>query len=106
MYLIFGDIMIIFCKGIKSHSESLLEVFRELQSAGLNIRVGNCNLSLKSLEYLGHVVTADDIKMQEGLIKCIWDYPDLLNVECQEIPRNGGAFPSILFRTILLMLNC
>ena len=69
--------------------------FHGLQRAGLNIGVGKCNFSLKSLEYLGHVVTADGIKMQEGLIKCICDYPDLLNVKCQGIPRNGGLLPTI-----------
>ena len=30
---------------------------------------------MKSLEYLGHVVTADGIKMQEGKIKSICNYP-------------------------------
>ena len=40
-------------KGIKFHSEHFLEVFCELQRVGLNIGIGNCNFSLKSLEYLG-----------------------------------------------------
>ena len=36
---------------------------------------------MNSLEYLGHVVTADGIKMQEGKIKSICDYPAPQNVK-------------------------
>ena len=61
----YGENMIFFCKDIKSHSETLLEVFRGLQRARLNTEVRKCNFSLKSPEYLGHIVTADGIKMQD-----------------------------------------
>ena len=79
--MVYIDDIIIFSKDITSHFKTLQEVLRRLQMAGLKIKVRKSQFLMKSLEYLGHVVTADGIRMQEGKMKFICDYPAPQNVK-------------------------
>ena len=72
---------VIISKDIIFHSKTLEEVLLRLQMAGLKIKVRKCQFLMKSLEYLEHVVTADGIKIQEGKIKSICNYPAPQNVK-------------------------
>ena len=56
-------------------------MLRRLYLARLKVNVRKCQFLKKSLEYLGHVVTAEGIMMQEGKIKSICEYPTPTNVK-------------------------
>lgn len=73
--MVYLDDIIIYSTDINSHFKTLREVLEKLRNAGLKIKVKKCQFLKKSLEYLGHVVTEEGIKMQEGKIKSICDYP-------------------------------
>ena len=72
---VYLDDVIIFSKDIKSHFETLEIVLQRLRNAGLKINLAKCKLLVNELEFLGHKLTQDGIKMQEGKIKAIIDYP-------------------------------
>ena len=50
--------IIIFSKTVEEHLCKLREVFRHLREVGLKVKPSKCHLLLKSVKYLGHVVSA------------------------------------------------
>ena len=78
---IYLDNIIIFSKSIQSHFRTLELVLTRLQQAGMKIKISKCQFLKKSLEFLGHVVTSEGIKMQEGKIESIKRYPAPQNVK-------------------------
>ena len=85
------DDIIIFSKDITSHFKMLEEVLHRLEHAGLKIKVRKCQFPMRSLEYLGHVVTADGIQMQARKVKIICEYSALSNLK---VSGDGQLLPA------------
>jgi len=56
------------------------EVFSRLKSAKLKLKASKCSLCQRSVEFLGHVVSAEGIAMQDEKISAIRDWPPCRNV--------------------------
>ena len=67
--MVYLDDIIIFSKDMDSHFRTLREVLTRLRNAGLKVKVRKCQFLQKSLEYLGHVVTPEGIRMQKARSK-------------------------------------
>ena len=78
---VYLDDVIIFSKDIESHLRTLEIVLEKLRIAGLKIKVKKCQFLRKSLEYLGHVITEEGLKMQSGKVKAIVEYPAPQNLK-------------------------
>ena len=69
------DDIIIFSKSVEEHFSILEKVLERLQSAGLKIKVRKCNFMRTELDFLGHTISAEGIKMQQSKIQCKINYP-------------------------------
>ena len=78
---VYLDDIIIFNEDVDGHFRTLREVLERFQKAGLKLKVRKCQFLMKELEYLGHKINKEGIKMQEGKIKAIVDYPAPTNVK-------------------------
>ena len=56
------------------------EVFSRLKSAKLKLKPSKCSLFQHDVEFLGHVVFAEGIAMQNGKVAAIRDWPPCKNV--------------------------
>ena len=74
-YIIYLDDIVIFCKDPASHPKRLEAVFWKLEEAGLKLKPSKCELFLRQLAYLGHVISAKGIATDEGKIEAIRDQP-------------------------------
>ena len=78
---VYLDDIIIFSTTMLEHFETLKVVLRRFEEAGLKIKVKKCQFLKRELEYLGHMINEDGIKMQEGKIKAIREYSPPENVK-------------------------
>lgn len=63
---------IILCSAtFEEHLQHLREIFKRIREAGLRINKKKCEFGKPEVEYLGHRVTKDGIKMNEGKIEAI-----------------------------------
>ena len=84
MHQVFGDMknvfvylddIIIFSQTITEHFQILEEVLGRLDNVGLKIKLCKCQFLMKELEFLGHTLGEDGVKMQEKKIEAIINYP-------------------------------
>ena len=54
--IIYLDNILVFSRTKKEHHQALGLVFNRLRSAKLNVKESKCTLSLKFVEFLGHIV--------------------------------------------------
>ena len=76
--IIYLDDIIIFSKTPEDHIEQLRRVFQKIDEAGLLLKPSKCEFFKKRVEYLGHIVSKNCIKMNPKKIKDIinWPVPD------------------------------
>eukprot|EP00731_Ephydatia_muelleri_P009146 Em0004g1484a len=60
--LVYLDDIIIFSRSVETHVKQLKEVLERLKIAGLKIRPKKCHLLQTSVQYLGHVISAEGIR--------------------------------------------
>jgi len=73
--LIYLDDIIIFGKSYDEQLASLREVFSRIRSANLTLKLSKCSLFLRSVSFLGHVVSEHGISMQSEKVRAIRDWP-------------------------------
>ena len=56
------DEIIIFSKTPQEHLSHIRKVFKKLKSAKLSMKKGKCNFLSKEIQYLGHILSATDIR--------------------------------------------
>jgi len=75
MLLVYLDDVIIFSKSVKEHIERLDVVFTKLKEAGLKLKPKKCNLFMREVVYLGHVVSPVGICTDPSKIEVIQSWP-------------------------------
>eukprot|EP00731_Ephydatia_muelleri_P021893 Em0014g484a len=78
---------IIFSRSVKTHVEQLKEVLECLKIAGLKIRPKKCHLLQTSVQYLGHVISAEGIRTDPQKVACVSNWP---------VPRSSKELQSFL----------
>ena len=56
------DNIIIFSKTPQEHLSHIRKVFEKLKSAKLSMKKSKCNFFLKEIQYLGHILSATDLR--------------------------------------------
>ena len=74
-YIIYLHDIVIFSKDLASHLERLKAVFQKLEEAGLKLKPSNCELFWRQLAYLGHVISAKGVAINESKIEAIKNWP-------------------------------
>ena len=59
----------------EGHLTLLEETFEALQAAGLTLKPSKVQFGAKEVKYLGHILSADGIRLGDDRIKSILDLP-------------------------------
>ena len=78
--LVYIDDVIVFGSTFEEELARLDEVFSRLQSTKLKLKPSKCSLFQHEVEFLGHVVSAEGIAMQDEKVTAIRDWPPCKNV--------------------------
>lgn len=85
--LVYLDDVIVFSKCIEDHCRDLETVFALLSSAGLRLKFQKCAFVKDEIDYLGHIVSKDGVRLNQSKINAVKDYP---------APRNKKELSSFL----------
>jgi len=80
MVMYFDDILI-YCKNLTVHLDHLRNVLSVLRSEKLYANLKKCAFNMEKIVFLGYVVTAQGIEMDEEKVKAIqgWPTPKLIS---------------------------
>ena len=85
--LVYLDDIIIFSRSVETHVKQLKVVLERLKIAGLKIRPKKCHLLQTSVQYLGHVISAEGIRTDPQKVACVSNWP---------VPRTSKELQSFL----------
>ena len=79
--VVYIDDILIYSKSIAEHKKHLAKVFELLNENKLRLKESKCLLFLESVEFLGHQIDHEGIKVEEGKIEAIkdWTPPTTVN---------------------------
>jgi hypothetical protein len=78
--VVYFDDILIYSQNKSDHFEHLREVLTILQQNKLYVNLTKCEFMTSSLLFLGFVVSAEGIKVDEGKIRAIREWPTPQNV--------------------------
>ena len=73
--IIYLDDIIVFSKMPDEYIKQLRSVFEKLDQAGLHLKPSKCEFFKKIVEYLGHIISENDIKTNPKKIEAIVKWP-------------------------------
>ena len=73
--VVFLDDILIFSKNEAEHLAHLKLVLQKLREHHLYAKLSKCAFGLQEVEFLGHIVTKDGIRMDDGKIAAVRDWP-------------------------------
>ena len=79
--LVYLDDIVIFSTTVEQHLSRLRDVLARLKKAGLKLKPSKCHILKKCVHYLGHIVSADGVKVDDDKIKCVVEWPTPVNLE-------------------------
>lgn len=79
--LVFMDYILIYSSSLEEHVKLLREVFIILQQNHLLIKRSKCSFDQRSVEYLGHVVSAQGVSTDPARIKAVNQWPVPSNIK-------------------------
>lgn len=77
--IVYLDDILVFSKTEEEHLQHLEEVCKRLQAASLYAKRSKCSFGLKSVEFLGHVVSGDGLATDKSKVQAIMDWPTPTN---------------------------
>ena len=79
--VVYIDDILIYSKTVEQHKLDLERVFEILQKNNFRLKEEKCALFLESVEFLGHQIDAEGIKMEQGKVDVIkeWKQPTTVN---------------------------
>ena len=97
--LIYLDDILIYSKTQEEHKTLLQKVFKLLQQNQLYIKESKCSLFLESVEFLGHVISAEGVSVEQGKTDAIkqWPVPTCLN-EIQQFLGLANYYRKFIFK--------
>jgi len=78
--LVFFDNILIYNKSWKGHAQHVDRVLKLLQEKQLYAKTSKCFFGVQEVEYLGHMVSQEGVKVDPKKIKAIkeWKFPTTL----------------------------
>ncbi len=78
--IVYLDDILIFSKTVEEHEQHLEKVLQALQDNQLDAKASKCEFFRTEVDFLGHIISADGMKMEPGKIQAIVDWPQPTNV--------------------------
>ncbi|KAL6487683.1 hypothetical protein MHYP_G00043090 [Metynnis hypsauchen] len=72
---VYIDDIIVYSTSIEQHLQHLEDVFCCLHDAGLTLNLKKCNLLKRELTFLGHVVSANGVRTEQGKVEAVKNFP-------------------------------
>nr|GEU34860.1 retrotransposon protein, putative, Ty3-gypsy subclass [Tanacetum cinerariifolium] len=85
--IVFIDDILVYSKSKKEHEAHLREVLETLRKERLYVKFTKCEFSLQEIQFLGHVVTYEGIKVDPAKIKAVMNW---------QTPKHVGEIRSFL----------
>jgi hypothetical protein len=85
--VVYIDDILIYSSSMEEHAEHLRKVFQRLRENKLYVKLEKCEFGVTEVDFLGHRITQDDLKMDDHKVKAILDW---------EPPRSVPALRSFL----------
>jgi hypothetical protein len=73
--LVFMDDILVYSKTMEEHVEHLREVLQLLQAQLLFVKMSKCSFACATLEYLGHIVSAEGVATDPRKTQAMQDWP-------------------------------
>jgi hypothetical protein len=73
--VMYFDNTLIYNKNLNEHLDHLCSVFSVLRDEKLYVNLKKCTIYMEKIMFIGYVVTAHSIKMDENKVKVIQDWP-------------------------------
>ena len=78
--IIYLDDIIVFSQTPEEHVHRLKVVFNILREASLKLKPSKCDLFIKEIKYLGHVVSKEGVSVDPDKIKSVTEWPQSTTV--------------------------
>ena len=91
--VVYLDDILIFSRTRESHQATVLEVLRRLQENDLFCKPEKCKFFQKETEYLGFLISHNQIRMDPAKVQAILEWPDPLTIkQIQELLGFGNFY--------------
>ena len=77
---VYLDDVLVFGRTVEEHNSRLAQVFNRIRDAGLRHKPKKCHFTRESVEYLGHVVSAEGIRTNPEKLRAVNEYPTPFDV--------------------------
>ena len=77
---VYLDDVLVFGRTVEEHNSRLAQVFNRIRDAGLRLKPKKCHFTRESVEYLGHVVSAEGIRTNPEKLRAVNEYPTPFDV--------------------------
>ena len=78
---VYLDDVLIASQNMQEHVEHLKKVLQKLNEAGLRLKPSKCVFAADEIEYLGHTLTANGVKLNSGKVEAVKNFPRPTNVK-------------------------
>lgn len=78
--LVFFDDILIYSSDWESHLRHVHEVFRLLREHKLAVKLKNCDFGREELEYLGHIISRQGVKVDQSKVQAMLDWSPPTNI--------------------------
>jgi len=85
--VVYIDDILIYSSSLEEHAEHLRKVFQRLRENKLYAKLEKCEFGVTEVDFLGHMITQEGLKMDDHKVKAIVDW---------EPPKSMSAFGSFL----------
>ena len=75
------DILIYTKSTLKEHIQEVKKVFKALQEADIRLQPDKCKVHMKTVKFLGSIITTDGIQMDDEKVKAIRERPEPRNLK-------------------------
>ncbi len=72
---VYLDDVLIFSRTLDEHKQHLQVVMDRLEKAGLKLNASKCRFICQEVEYLGHLITPDGLKLNSRHLSAVKDFP-------------------------------
>jgi hypothetical protein len=78
--MVYLDDIIVYATDFQEHLQRLEQIFERLRSANLKLHPDKCCLLRRKVAFLGHVVSADGIEVQDAKVEAVRQWPTPRNL--------------------------
>ena len=90
--IVFLDDILVYSPTLEEHEEHIHKVFQLLQDKSLYAKESKCGFFKDSIQYLGHVISAEGISMDASKVDAIFQLPAPCSIEELQIFLGMAGF--------------